>query len=160
MSKGSSGWCIPLSKPKHDCWFCKVPIGHNALQQVVPNLFKAAGIAGHYTNHSLRATSATRLFEASVDEQLIMQRTGHCSTAVRAYKRIGEKLKPLTSDVLNATVSAVTKEGDETSTVSMVKKEDGSMDVGKEFGASGMINSCRCVSFAGASNFTVNINYN
>ena len=28
------------------------------------------------TNHSLRATAATRLFEAGVDEQLIMQRTG------------------------------------------------------------------------------------
>ena len=32
---------------------------------------KAAGIPGHFTNHSLRVTSATRLFEAHVDEQLI-----------------------------------------------------------------------------------------
>ena len=140
----------PLSKPKDNCWFCKVAIGHNTLQQVVPNLFKAAGITGHYTNHSLRVTSATRLFEASVDEQLIMQRTGHSSTAVRAYKRIGEKLKPLTSDVLNNTVSAVTKEGHES--VSTVKKED------KEISACDTRN--RCVSFAGASNFTVTINYN
>ena len=76
----------PLSNPKLDCWFCKVPLGHNVLQQVVPNFFKAAGIPGHYTNHSLRVTSATRLFEACVDEQLIMQRTGHSSTAVRTYK--------------------------------------------------------------------------
>ena len=82
-----------------------------------------------------------------------MQRTGHSSTAVRAYKRIGEKLKPLTSDVLNNTATAVTKEGDET--VSSVKKEDDGMNIGKEIG---MTN--RCVSFAGASNFTVNINYN
>ena len=99
----------PLSKPRDDCWFCKVPIGHNALQHVVPNLFKAAGIPGHFTNHSLIVTSATRLFKAHVDEQLIMQRTGHSSTAVRVYKRIGEKLKPLTSDVLNS-VSAVNKD--------------------------------------------------
>ena len=56
------------------------------LQHVVPNLFKAAGIPGHFTNHSLKVTSATRLFEARVDEQLIMQRTGHTSTAVRSYK--------------------------------------------------------------------------
>ena len=87
MSKGLSRWCIPLNKPKDDCWFCKVPIGYNALQQVVPNLFKAVGITGHYTNHLLRVTSATRLFEVSVDEQLIMQRTGHSSTAVRANWR-------------------------------------------------------------------------
>ena len=47
---------------------------------------KADGIPGHYTNHSLRVTSATMLYEACVDEQLIMQRKGHSSTAVRAYK--------------------------------------------------------------------------
>ena len=112
----------PLSNPKLDCWFCKVPLGHNVLQQVVLNLFEAAGIPGHYTNHSLRVTSATRLFKACVDEQLIMQRTGHSSTTVRAYKRIRDKLKPLTSDVLNTTMSAATKEANETTPT--VKKED------------------------------------
>ena len=72
----------PLSKPKGDCWFCRVPIGHNTLRHVVPNLFKSAGITGYFTNHSLRATSATQLFEAQIDEQLIMQKTGHSSTAL------------------------------------------------------------------------------
>ena len=48
--------------------------------------FKAAGITGHYTNQLLKVTSATRLFEAFVDEHLIMQRTGHSSTSVRANK--------------------------------------------------------------------------
>ena len=54
---------------------------------MVPNLFKAVGILGHFTNHLLRVTSATRLFEAHVDEQLIMERTGHsmASMTVRAY---------------------------------------------------------------------------
>ena len=102
----------PLSNAKSDCWFCKVPIGHNVLQIMVPNLFKAAGIEGHYTNHSLRATSATQLFEAQIDEQLIMQRTWHSSTAVRVYKHVGEKLKLVTSDALN-NVSAGKKQQDE-----------------------------------------------
>jgi integrase len=31
------------------------------------------------TNHSLRATGATRLFEANVPEKLIQERTGHRS---------------------------------------------------------------------------------
>ena len=60
-------------------------------------------------------------------------------------------------------MSAATKEADET--VSTVKKEDGATkgkenctNVEKENGAAGMTN--RCISFAGASNFTVNINYN
>ena len=60
-------------------WFSKVPCGHNTLQKIVPELMKAAGISGYYTNHSLRASAATRLFESGVDGQLIMSRTGHSS---------------------------------------------------------------------------------
>ena len=45
-----------------------------------------AGIMGHKTNHSLRATCATRLFEHNVDEQLIMNRTA----GVRSYKRVSD----------------------------------------------------------------------
>ena len=91
-----------------------------------------------------------------------MQRTEHPSTAVRAYKRTGDKLKPLTSDVPNTTVSAATKEAN--ATIPTVKKEDDGaskrkencINIEKENGAAGMIN--RCTSFAGVSNFTVNIN--
>ena len=49
----------PLNNPNGHCWFCKIPIGHSVLQQMIPNLFKAAGIESYFTNHSLRATSAT-----------------------------------------------------------------------------------------------------
>ena len=40
---------------------------------------KKAGFTGYFTNHS-RATTATCLFDASIDEQPIMSRTGHSST--------------------------------------------------------------------------------
>lgn len=47
----------------------------------------SAGISGFRTNHSLRATSATRLYAAGVEEQLIMERTGHRSVeGVRSFK--------------------------------------------------------------------------
>ncbi len=63
---------------------------------------KSASFTGYYTNHSLRASAATRMFTPGVDEQAIMSVTGHSSTdGVRAYKRISEQLKELTSDVLN-----------------------------------------------------------
>jgi hypothetical protein len=63
---------------------------------------KEGGYQGYYTNHSLRVSTATRLFDKCVDEQLIMARTGHSSTdGVRAYKRTSVKLQELTSDVLN-----------------------------------------------------------
>jgi len=56
-------------------------------------LIKAAGYDGEYTNHSLKVSTATRLYSADVDEQLIMARTGHSSvTGVHAYKRKVEKL--------------------------------------------------------------------
>lgn len=85
-----------------DVWYTNVAVGHNTLANTVKTLCKRGEIAGHFTNHSLRATAATRLFEAGIDEQLIMQRTGHSSnTGVRSYKRVGEKLRQITSDVLN-----------------------------------------------------------
>ena len=61
-----------LSRPKDNIWFSKVPCGHNTLQNIVPQLMKKAGFTGYFTNHSLRATTATQLFDAGVDEQLIM----------------------------------------------------------------------------------------
>ncbi len=68
---------------------------------------KTAGFAGHYTNHSLRVSAATHLFDSGVDEQLIMNRTGHSGTdGVRVYKRASEKLQEYTSDVLNQATSS------------------------------------------------------
>ena len=63
----------PLSKPTGETWFQPRPVGHNILGGVVKHLCTSAGLQGHFTNHSLCATAATRLLEAGVDEQLIMQ---------------------------------------------------------------------------------------
>ena len=63
---------------------------------------KSASIPGYFTNHSLRATATTRLYDAQVDEATIMERTGHRSVkGVRAYKRSIDKLRELSSSVLN-----------------------------------------------------------
>ena len=64
---------------------------------------KAAGISGYKTNHSLRATTATRLYQAGVEEQL--ERTGHRSLdGVRSYKRTSDEQRVALSDILNITV--------------------------------------------------------
>ncbi len=57
---------------------------------------------GHFTNHSLRATAATRLYAAGVDEQLITEKTGHRSTAVRTYKRTSDEQQEEVSKILQA----------------------------------------------------------
>ena len=51
---------------------------------MIPKLLNTTGIEGYFANHSLRATNAMQLFETQIDKhvQLIMQMTGHTSTAV------------------------------------------------------------------------------
>ncbi len=82
----------------------------NAIKQTVKKLAEQAGLKGKFTNHSLHATCAMRLFEAGVDEQLIKCVTGHRSEAVRDYKResaqlISEAQKKVSCTVSKAEVS-------------------------------------------------------
>ena len=136
----------PYLKPKGTVWYQKSPVGHNVLAGTVQRLFKAAGIEGHYSNHSLCATSATRLFDAGLDEQLIMARTGHSSSdGVRLYKRVTEHLREKTSDILN--LRAV---GAGCKPVCTKEKENADPATSAK-----MAN----ISFAGASNFTVKLHF-
>ncbi|CAC5409553.1 unnamed protein product [Mytilus coruscus] len=75
----------PLSKPKANIWFTAQPICINNLAATVGKMCTEAGISGFRSNHSLRATAATRLYECGVDEQIISEVTGHRSDAVREY---------------------------------------------------------------------------
>ena len=83
----------PLLKPTSIVWYSKQAIGHYQLQSVVQRIWTAAGITDYKTNHSLRATSATRLFHHNVDEQLIMEkpaivaRMGSVVTSVHQKRR-------------------------------------------------------------------------
>ena len=64
-------------------------------------LCKVANIPGFRTNHSLRATAATRLYHSEIDEQLIKSVTGHKSSdGVRSYKRTSEDQFRRVSNVL------------------------------------------------------------
>ena len=61
-----------LKWPKGSILYQKVPIGHNTVAKMVSRMMKSAGIPSQYTNHSLRSTATSRLFNAKVDEQLTM----------------------------------------------------------------------------------------
>ena len=50
-------------------WYCDQPYGINKLKTTVKDVCKEGGLEGHYTNHSLRATCASRLFDQNVPEQ-------------------------------------------------------------------------------------------
>lgn len=58
-------------------------------------------LQGHYTNHSLRATAATRLYEGGINEQLIYEKMGHKSTAVWSYKRTNNEQQHRVSEKIN-----------------------------------------------------------
>lgn len=88
----------PKKFPTESVWFDDIPVGIHPLQGTVARLCKAAGITGYFTNHSLRATAATRLYSAGIDEQLISEKTGHRSLALRGFKRTSdEQLKTVDS---------------------------------------------------------------
>ena len=60
----------------------------NKLESMLKTICKDAGIEGNFTNQSGKSTCATHLYQAGVDEQSIMMRTGHRSVqGVRKYKR-------------------------------------------------------------------------
>ena len=65
----------PLANVKGSTWYACQPIGRNMLSKVVTNLATQAGLKGNYSNHSLRATAASRLYNANVDKQLISEVT-------------------------------------------------------------------------------------
>ena len=92
----------PAIKKTLTCWYSPRPIGHDTLSKTLPRPCKSAGIQGLKTNHSLRATAAATLYRSGIDEQLVMERTGHRSLEdVRNYKRTSDQQRQVLSDVLN-----------------------------------------------------------
>jgi len=92
----------PAQHPTAECWYSRAPLGHTTLANTVSRICKLAGIEGYKTNHSLRATATSRLYQAGVDEQLVMERTGHRSLeGVRSYKRTSDTQREALSDILN-----------------------------------------------------------
>lgn len=104
------------------CWYSKKPLGHNQLANTVRRLCSAAGIGGFKTNHSLRATSASRLHQSGVEEQMVMERTGHRSVdGVRSYQRTSEEQRIALSDILNHRPAVSTSTEHLTSTANTVQ---------------------------------------
>ena len=90
----------PRKKFFGKAWYLNRPAGVNRLRTVVKDMCESAGLPGFYTNHSLRSTAATKLYQNDIDEQLIQEVTGHRSLAVRAYKRTSDKQRKMASNCL------------------------------------------------------------
>ena len=121
-------------------WYENSPVGKNTLRNMVKNMCADIGISGK-TNHSLRATGETALFQNNVPEGTIQKVIGHRSLeALRNYETISIDQHKEVSRILVSDVSS---------------EINGAASTGKFNGAStgvlGEINSCSIV------NMTINI---
>ena len=100
-------YCQPLDKYKEDGpWYSKQARGQHYLNAMVKSMFEEAGAQAKYTNHSLRATGATELFQSNVPEKVIQNITGHRSLkALRQYEKVGDTQKQAASNILTGTTS-------------------------------------------------------
>ena len=81
-------------------WYVNRLAGVNHLWNAVRDMCHDVGLPGHYSNHSLRATAITKLYQNDIDEQVIMKITGHRPLAVHSYKRTSDKQRKLASRCL------------------------------------------------------------
>ena len=88
--KCPSFYLQPKKKFTPDEWYLDRPVRVNRLRDNVKDLCSKAGFPGFFSNHSLRSTAATHMYRCNIDEQLIMEITGHHSLAVRSYKRTSQ----------------------------------------------------------------------
>ena len=90
----------PQKKFMPNSWYQNRPTGQNKLRDCIKDMCSKAGFSGFFTNHSLRSTSATKMYRSDIDEQLIMEITGHRSLAVRSYKRTSDIQRKKASNCL------------------------------------------------------------
>ena len=91
----------PLKNPKGNIWYYKIAAGRETLGIVVAQVLKSASFEGYYSNHSLRRTCATRLYDKGLPEQLIQETTGHRSAdGARCYKHTSSSAKRRASEIV------------------------------------------------------------
>ena len=80
-------------------WYGEAPVGKNTLRKTVQKLLKNSNVSGFYSNHSLRRSGTTRLFQAGVDRKLIKEFTGHSSDAIDKYQVTSEDQRKSLSNI-------------------------------------------------------------
>ena len=112
----------PLPNKGDSVCFSQQPVGINTLSKYVQTMFNKAGIPWrdqhrNISNHSGKAACCTQLYENGFDEQAITMRSGHRSTAVRAYKQPSQRMLRGISNSLQppkpATVTSATLKTEE-----------------------------------------------
>ena len=101
---------LPFTPTGNRPWFFDDPLSLTKLKGLLKKMCNDAHMEGNFTNHSLRATGATLLFDAGVPEMIVQKRTGHKSLdALRTYVRITPRQELEVAQILsNPTVVSST----------------------------------------------------
>ena len=89
FAKGRGAFYFKLNAKKFS--FDRCPVGINTLNQILPDMCKAAGLRRN-TAHCLRETYASSLFNAGIESKLIRDRTGHRSDALLSMRKRRRKI--------------------------------------------------------------------
>ena len=81
-------------------WYSEQVVGSNSLGRVVKQLLLDAKIDGYFTNHSLRRTALTRLFQAGIKRKLVKEVTGHRSDVIDCYQITSEAQRQTLSEII------------------------------------------------------------
>ena len=88
---------------RDDIWFTKEVIGKNTLVNMMKNISNKAGLSKVYTNHCVRASTVTHLYQAGVDAHQICSITKHENESTLAHyiSSTSDKQKRNTSHILS-----------------------------------------------------------
>lgn len=130
-------YCRPKSKVPADetsPWYEAVAIGKNSLGAFVKDICKDGGLPPR-SNHSLRATGATTMFQANVPEKIIQTTTGHRSIdGLRRYERISTEQHQALSRVMMSSETTTYQEKLDDKESKVVTSETPGGDVRRIFG--------------------------
>lgn len=104
-------------------WYTTVPLGHNTIGKLMPNISERLQLSMRYTNHCVRATTVTVLSNNGVEAREIMRITGHkAESSLRSYHTDStDKQKRTYSALLQNTT--VTKDSDSRGTTTQATHE-------------------------------------
>ena len=124
-------------------WYTRQRVGVNIIKQLLPKICGSTEKDTKYTNHSLRATTITRMVNGSIPERVIAENSGHKSIkSLRCYEKTSFKQEQVAGQLIIGT--DVPKEEP---TMTKKKQEPAKPNPVHEF--SGTLNIC-----------TINIHYN
>ena len=89
-----------MEKPHPAQWYTSQVVGLNTLRKTVGQMLKDSELDGYFTNHSLRRSNITRLFQAGVDKKLIREISGHRSDAIDKYAETSHTQREHISNIL------------------------------------------------------------